>query len=130
MEPACDVAALADRSRPLGEHQEGGLEGVLRVVLAAQQPAADGQHHRPVPLQKRPEGVGVAAAGEAVEEVAVALVGGQGDFPEELLSGPDRRGRHGAPSEGENDVPTQVVRPGWCGGLESRLQPACQPRAG
>ena len=48
VQPAAQGVAGADRAGLPGQHQEGGLEGVLDVVLVLQHGAAGGQDHRAV----------------------------------------------------------------------------------
>ena len=56
MQPAAQGVAGADRAGLPGQHQEGGLEGVLDVVLVLQDGAAGGQDHRTVPRHQGLEG--------------------------------------------------------------------------
>ena len=52
VEPAPDRFLPPHGAGPADEDQEGGLEGVLGVVLVAQDRAADAEDHRPVPLHQ------------------------------------------------------------------------------
>jgi hypothetical protein len=45
-----------DRPSTAGEHEEGGLEGILRVMLVAQDRPANAEHRRAVPLDQGGEG--------------------------------------------------------------------------
>jgi hypothetical protein len=47
------------------------LKRIVRVVRVARQPAADGQHHRPVPADQFRERGLVAVGGEPAEQLAV-----------------------------------------------------------
>ncbi len=77
VQPAGQRVPGADRPRLAGQHQEGGLEGVLDVVLVPERGAAGGQDHRPVPRDDRLEGRLVAIGGEAGQELAVAEADGR-----------------------------------------------------
>ena len=57
-----------------GQDEEGGLEGVLRVVEVAQYAPADAQHHRRVPPHQRREGRLVTVTGEAIQQERVGQV--------------------------------------------------------
>ena len=67
---------VAAGPHPPEQHQERGLEGVVGVGAVTQQPAADAQHHRPVPADDGGERLLVAVAGEQVEQLAVGPLGG------------------------------------------------------
>src|SRR5262249_31971038 len=71
VQPAAQGAAVADGTSLSRQHEEGGLEGVLGVVAVAEQPAADAEHHRAVPLHQPAEGQFVALSEEPVEQLAV-----------------------------------------------------------
>ena len=75
VEPRCHGIGFADGAGPPGQHQEGGLEGVLGVVMAVEDPAADAQDQRAVPVQEGCERGLVAAQGEALEQFPVARAG-------------------------------------------------------
>ena len=49
VQPGPQQVGPADRAGPPRQHQEHGLERVVRGVLVAEQMAADAQHHRPMP---------------------------------------------------------------------------------
>src|SRR5262249_22190230 len=74
VERAGQGLALADRAGLPGQEEEGGLEGVLGILLLAQGAAADAQHHRPVPPQQRLERRLVVPGQEGVEQVTVGLL--------------------------------------------------------
>ena len=78
VEPARQRVADPDRAGLADEHEEGRLEGVLRVVRVAEDAPAGDQDGRPVPLDDRRERRLVAAGDEAVEELRV---GQPGDAP-------------------------------------------------
>ena len=73
-EPARDRPAPADRAGPAGQHEEGGLEGVLRIVGVMKDAPADPQHHRAVPghqlLEGRLRGL-IAPRGEPLQELRI-----------------------------------------------------------
>ena len=80
MQPAPDRLLPAHGGGPADEDEERGLEGVLGVVLVAQDRAADAEDHRPVPLDQGREGrpgrlvpvpVPVRTAGEPAQQLAV-----------------------------------------------------------
>jgi hypothetical protein len=48
VQPGPEARPLVDRRRPADEDEEGGLEGVLGVVIVAQDATADPEHHRAV----------------------------------------------------------------------------------
>ncbi len=54
-----------------GQQEERSLEGVLGVGGARQHAAADAQDHRPVAGDQRREGVLVAVADEAAEQLGI-----------------------------------------------------------
>jgi hypothetical protein len=59
-----------------GECQEGGLEGVLGVLLVAKDAAADVQDHRPVPPHEGSKGSIIALSGETLQELRIRRLGG------------------------------------------------------
>src|SRR5581483_8960331 len=75
VEPPGERPAGADGAGVPDQREEGGLEGVLGVGAAAEDPAARTEDHRPVPPDDRLEGEGVAVGGEPAEEFAVGQVG-------------------------------------------------------
>src|SRR5262249_23462959 len=76
VEPVADPLARPDGSGLAHEDEEGGLEGVLRVMSVTKQPAAHAQHHRPVPAHQRRERFLVAPDDEAVQELTVRKTAG------------------------------------------------------
>ena len=69
---------VADRPGLPRQDEEGGLEGVLGMMVIAQELPADAQHHRPVSGHDGGEGglVGrLAARGEPLEQLAVGEPG-------------------------------------------------------
>ncbi len=58
---------LSEGARLPGQHQHGGLEGILRVIRIGQYPPADPQHHRPVPADQLLEGRLVLLRGEPLQ---------------------------------------------------------------
>jgi hypothetical protein len=71
VQPVGDLLPRRDGLGLRGEDEEGGLEGVLGVVVA-EQASAHAPDHRPVPFDERGEGGLVAALDEAAEQLAVA----------------------------------------------------------
>ena len=57
VDPGTDRVPHPERTRPLRQDEERGLEGILRLVFVSQDRPAQAQHHRPVPLDERGEGV-------------------------------------------------------------------------
>ena len=52
MEPARQLFPSRDRRCLACEHEEGGLEGILRRVAVPQHAAADAQDHRPMAIHQ------------------------------------------------------------------------------
>ena len=75
VEPGPDAVAVADDRSAADQDEEGGLEGILDVVLVAEEPAADAQDHRSVPGHERSQGRLVAAGDEPLEERGLAQAG-------------------------------------------------------
>ncbi len=74
VEPAPDRSPVADGGGAADEDQERGLEGVLGVVIVAQDRVADAEDHRPVPLDQdgeRPFGDLLGAFSEPAQEFGV-----------------------------------------------------------
>ncbi len=61
----------SDRSRLAGEDEERGLEGVLGIVVVAEDAPADAQDHRPMPPDDRLERRLIATCDEPFEQIAV-----------------------------------------------------------
>jgi hypothetical protein len=57
-----------------GQYQERRLEGVLRVLLLAQNLAANAQHHGPMPVRQLRETFLIAPAHEAFQQLFVRQV--------------------------------------------------------
>ena len=95
MQPAAQGVAGADRAGLPGQDQEGGLEGVLDVVLVPQDGAAGGQDHRAVPGDQGLEGGLVAVGGVTGQELAVAQADGRAVVEQvaEVPQGPPQRSR-------------------------------------
>jgi hypothetical protein len=74
MEPRTERVAHPERAGLPHQDQKGGLEGVLGVVVVAEDRAADPPDHRPVPLDQGREGrLGrlAAAGGESLQQLTV-----------------------------------------------------------
>src|SRR5262249_15991997 len=82
------------------QDEEGGLEGVLRVRLVAQHPAADAQDHRAVPPHQRLEGGLVPPREESLQEFRVVQVSTtpQPSAPDAADDNVHLAGWHGVPS--------------------------------
>src|SRR5262245_36884997 len=74
VEPTGHGLPRQDRGRLAKEDEEGGLKGVLGVVVVEEAPARP-PHHRPVPLDERGEGGLIPPLDEATEELSVAQAG-------------------------------------------------------
>jgi hypothetical protein len=72
VEPVAQTFLVADSAGAARQHKEGGLEGVLGVVLVAEDAAAHAQDHGPVSLNQGGESGLVAVVGEALEQLTVA----------------------------------------------------------
>ncbi len=71
MEPGGQSRRQSDRTSAAGQHQKGGLEGILGGVFVAEDSASGGQDHRAVPRDECGEGGLVAPVGEAGEQLAI-----------------------------------------------------------
>jgi hypothetical protein len=85
---------------PSGEDEEGGLEGVLGLLLVGERAATDAHHRCRVPAYQGGEGVLVPPRGEAFEELAV---GGAG-------RGPTRGCKRGTPGRSRRSQRTHSVK--------------------
>ena len=95
VEPVAQQVGVADRPGLAGQDEEDGLEGVLGMVVVAQELPADAQDHRPVARHQGGEGglAGrLAAGGEPLEELAVGEPGDRAAL-EERPELPDQRWR-------------------------------------
>src|SRR5262249_32253200 len=102
--------------------EEGGLEGVLRVLPVGQQPPADAQDHPAVAAQQLLEGGLVAPRREAGQEVAVrrlAVPGGElTDLPQQELGW---FVEHGGAVRGDSGWSIRNSHPGPAGWLNNLL---------
>jgi hypothetical protein len=86
-----------------GQDEESGLEGVLGVLVVAQDVAADAPDERAVALHERGKGVLLLAVGEALEQLLVRQFAGArrdcqvANVPEDRAQG---CGWHGVGSNG------------------------------
>src|SRR5437773_2478340 len=71
VKPVAQRVRLANRACLLDQHQEGRLKRILGIARAAQQTAADMQHHRSVPFHQSGERGLVAPADKTPEQVSV-----------------------------------------------------------
>jgi hypothetical protein len=83
-------------TQPGGQHQERRLEGVLGVVVVAQDGAANVEHHRAVPshhgLERRLGGL-AAAREELRQKLGVGEVSGHPEVRESLKSAEEHNPR-------------------------------------
>ena len=63
----------------MGQEQEGGLEGVLRVLDVPEHAPADGEHHRPVPPQQQGECFLLMPLRKPLQKLTVGLFLGSPD---------------------------------------------------
>src|SRR5207248_2969569 len=70
--PVGDRTLFADGPGLAGEDEEGGLEGVLRVLLVPQEVPADVEHERPVALHQGGESGLILLRGEPLQGLAIA----------------------------------------------------------
>jgi hypothetical protein len=71
MEPRADGLVVLDRAGVPGEGQECLLEGVLSVVLLAEDSAANREDHRTVTLDQDPESVRVIRGDETFQMLSL-----------------------------------------------------------
>ncbi len=74
VKPASQHAAVADRSRLPREHEEGCLEGILRILMLGQDMTANAQDHGAVPAHQDLEGrlrIVLTLAQEEIEQLLV-----------------------------------------------------------
>ena len=76
VEPARQRRSAADGGSVAGQHEEGGLEGILRVLMVVQHAPADAHDQGAVAAHQRGEGGLVAGGAEAVQQVGVGRRGG------------------------------------------------------
>src|SRR5262249_36802388 len=102
-----DVGGLAD------EHKEGGLKGVLGVLMG-EGPPANAPHHRAMTTDQRSQGVGVPAANECIQQRLVRIaVPIRGHGGAELLHALRHRAAH-RPAPGHCSVYTTTSpKSGW-----------------
>jgi hypothetical protein len=74
VKPGADGLGRADVARAASEHRERRLEGVIREVPVAGDPAANAQDHRPEPADEVRERTLRASPGIAAQEIAVGDV--------------------------------------------------------
>ena len=71
---SCRPSLGDDRRRLADEDEEGGLEGVLGVVVVAEDAAADAPDHRAVPPHQGFQGRWLSAADEALQQLPIGQV--------------------------------------------------------
>src|SRR5262249_4441271 len=98
--PRPDGRRLADKD------EEGGLEGVLRIVVV-EEPAAHAPHHRAVPPEESSGGRLVATLEETAHQLAVARRAP--DARHLLAQVFDQAGRHVPPSAGVPAHPLPII---------------------
>ena len=78
VQPATERVLHPERPRLAGQHEEGGLEGVLGGMLVAEDAPADAEDHRPVPLHQGLEGrlgAVLVPGGEPLQELGIRQPG-------------------------------------------------------
>ena len=78
VEPAAHERAVAQARGLAREDEEGGLEGVLRILLVAEHAPAEVEDHRPVPPHQGRESRVAARRNERLHERLVRGVAGLG----------------------------------------------------
>ena len=91
VEPVADLLGPPDRRGLANEDEEGGLEGVLGVVMTAEYSSADAPHHRAVPPR------------QGLDSALVPLLD---EAPEQL---PIRHPRHILPEQGGAEMADDIV---------------------
>jgi hypothetical protein len=86
VQPVAERRAAADDGGLLGEDQEGGLEGVLGILVVAQEPFANAQDERPVACDKCGKGRLIPAGAVQLQELVVGpVIGlGRGQGPKQM----------------------------------------------
>jgi hypothetical protein len=72
MEPGADQVTGPDGCRLANQHQEGGLEDVFGVMVVAENPPADSQHHWPMANYQALKGGLVMPFQERLQQLSVA----------------------------------------------------------
>src|SRR5205807_8007564 len=86
-QPTTYRVALGNRACLAREHQEGGLEGVLGILLMAQHAPAHSKHHRPITLHQGCKRLFIPLRQEPLEQMAVANISsiGGGNEPADVM---------------------------------------------
>ena len=87
VQPARERILHPERSRLFGQHEEGGLEGILGGVLVAEHAPADAEDHRPVPLHQGLEGelgAVLGPVGEPRQELGIRQPGEGAQVPQPM----------------------------------------------
>ncbi len=71
MQPTGEARGPADGSCLVGQHEKGCLESVLGVVPVSQNPLADAENHRPVPLDESRECFLIAAVHKGLQKLSL-----------------------------------------------------------
>ncbi len=82
IQPGPERIRVADRPGLARQDEEGGLEGVLGVVVIAEQLPADAQDHRAVSRHDGGEGGLITDGREPLEQLTVPEAGGRADREE------------------------------------------------
>jgi hypothetical protein len=97
-EPAAEGALTVEAGGFTGEDEEGGLEGVLGVLLVTQDAAAQAEHERSVALYEGGEGGLLTAVDESLQQVRIGGVRpGQGGEPAAEAGEGQAEQSHGLP---------------------------------
>ena len=86
VQPARERVPDPEGSRLPGQHEEGGLEGVLGVMLVAEHAAADAQTIDPCrsTRARRPPGAVLVPGGEPLQELGIRQPGERAQVPEPI----------------------------------------------
>ena len=68
----------ADCAGFAGQHEEGSLEGVFRILDIAQHPLAESENHRPMPCDEHGKGILITLVDEAIQKCRIRGGGGGG----------------------------------------------------
>ena len=123
VQPARERVLHPERPGLPGQHEEGGLEGVLGGMLVAEHAPADAEDHRPVPLHQGLEGqlgAVLVAGGEPRQELGIGQPGECAQVPQPMnlpeQPGPSARHVRSLPPGNSSCFP---VMPG--SGVASRI---------
>ncbi len=117
VKPARQKISVPDRRRLADQHQERRLESVLDVPRVAEHPPAEAQHHRPVQVHQRLEGVLIPARQVTLQELAVPQAA-ERPLPEQPVKlpqdDPTADSRHGSTPYPGPRSRRVLDHPGYC----------------